>query len=90
MDNQDSVSMSDLKERIGTEIRPLIPHLKNPEDRFYALITLLRERWNGNLANEAFEAAKSIRDPEEKVRSLQAIMAEINFHEHAQEEAANV
>ena len=88
MDNQDSSSMSDLKERIATEIRPLIPQLKNPEDRFYALITLLRERWNGNLANEAFEAAKNIHDPEAKVRSMQAIMAEINYREHATDEAA--
>ena len=80
-DTQPSLDLSALKQSIAAEIRPLIPQLKDPIDRFDALVTLLREKWDANLANEAFEAAKTISDPDEKVRSLQYLMSEIGYYE---------
>jgi hypothetical protein len=85
MDDQQSSQITDLKEKILAEIQPLIPQIQDPTERFHALSGILRENWSDALANDAFEAAKSIQDPEEKMRSLQSLMSELSYRDHKNE-----
>ena len=82
LNNQQPVTydIDDLKRQIDSEIRPLISHLQNPYDRFNAYLALLRDNWSDELAFKAFQEAKIVDNPEDKISSLQALSGEIYFH----------
>jgi uncharacterized membrane protein YccC len=72
---------AELKHQIAAEIRPLLSQVKDPQERFYTIMSLLREKWDGALASQAFDTARSIQDPEEKIRSLQSLMNEADYQD---------
>jgi acetone carboxylase gamma subunit len=76
-------NLDDLKQQIDSEIRPLINYLKSPHDRFNAYMALLQDNWSDELAFKAFQEAKVLDTPEEKVSCLQSLSSEIYFHSTA-------
>ncbi len=85
-DQDSSSNLGTIKRQIIDELRPLIGHLKDPQDRYYALSSLLQEKWDESVIKEAFEAAKNIQDPEDKVHALQGLLSDISLHERDLEE----
>ena len=84
MDEQNHASLSKLgsiKRQIAHELLPLIGHISDPQDRYYAFTDLLRNEWDDNLLAEAFEAAKDIPDIEDRVRALQTLLSDASYRE---------
>lgn len=65
MDDQ-LLTVTELKDSILNEIKPLLSSVDNPVDRFYLIMTILRQGWEDKLANEAFNTAKQIDSKKEK------------------------
>lgn len=88
MDDQ-LLTVTELKDSILNEIKPLLSSVDNPVDRFYLIMTILRQGWEDKLANEAFNTAKQIDSKKEKISALESLLSEISYKEQSDKNTLN-
>ena len=88
MDDQ-LLTVTELKDSILNEIKPLLSSVDNPVDRFYLIMTILRQSWEDKLANEAFNTAKQIDSKKEKISALESLLSEISYKEQSDKNTLN-